>query len=292
MDGSPTWSLGPLVFDPDTPDSFGVHWILVKEEGFWASPATGAEVTQHLSRHGAIRTPGYKSERTITLEGRAFAPDAAALRHASIRLSGLLTDPHVPVTLTCHSEIGAICCDVFLDDQILTTPTETAAFGFEWSLQLVAPDPRRYSLDWSQARTGLPSPGQGGLSFGAGLAFGRGLSFGATASAGTVHLTHHGTAPTTPLLTLAGPLTRPVLTAPHGTLAYLGDIERGDHITIDPAVPSATLNGRESVRHLLYPAHFAAFTLPAHGSVALRLHHDGPADADGALMCAWRHAWF
>lgn len=114
MEGSPVWSLGDIVFDPDTPD-----------------------------RHGTIRTPGWKSERTITLEGRAFSPDIPTLRRAAARLTGLLADPHRPLPLTCYAETGPVNCDEFLDDQILTTPGQVAAPRVEWSLQVVAPDPRR-----------------------------------------------------------------------------------------------------------------------------------------------------
>ncbi|MFI0465334.1 hypothetical protein ACH347_14755 [Saccharopolyspora sp. 5N102] len=290
MNGSPVWSLGGIVFDPSNPDSYGVHWILETEEGFWAAPATNAELHPHLSRHGAIRTPGWKTERTITLEGRAFARDIPTLRRAATRLTGLLADPHRPVALTCYAETGPVTCDVFLDDQILTKPGQVAAPSIEWSLQLVAPDPRRFSLEYSHARAGLPSPGSGGMRFGSGLAFAGGLRFGDGASSGTLHLTNPGTEP---LLTLHGPLVRPELTTSTGQqIAYVDAVTNGQHLVIDTGAATAALNGRTNVRHRLFPADFAAFTLPAAGELSIRVSYDGPHDAAGYVAAAWRHAWF
>ncbi|WP_338601600.1 hypothetical protein [Saccharopolyspora sp. SCSIO 74807] len=302
MDGSPIWSLGPVVLDPERPDHNGVHWILTSEEGFWASPATNAELNPQLSTHGAFRTPGWKTERTITLEGQAFAPTAAALRRASAALTGLLSDPTTPVTLTCHSEIGAQSCDVYLDDQILTKPTETAALGFEWSLQVVAPDPRRYSSAWYRTSTGLPSQGAGGLKFGSGLDFEHGLHFGSGASSGAMVFSNEGTAPTAPLYTLHGPLHWPRLTVDAGgsraVLAYEATLRDGQSLVIDPAVPTALLDGRTPVRGRIFPAQFGEFVVPAAsfdrepGRLHVRLSHDGPAGAEGRVEAAWRHAWF
>ncbi|MDA3624825.1 hypothetical protein OU415_05205 [Saccharopolyspora sp. WRP15-2] len=293
MDGSPQWSLDSISFGPDKPDSRGVHWILTQEEGFWAGSATGAELHPHLSRHGAIRTLGWRAERTITLEGRAFAPDVATLRRAANQLTGLLADPHRSVPLTCYSEIGPVTCDVFLDDQILTKPGVTATPSFEWSLQLVAPDPRRYALDWCHACTPLSSAGRHGLRFGDGLDFEAKLSFGAGASSGTLHLANDGTAPTEPLLTLHGPLVRPVLSTSQGRqIAYADTLPAGQYLVIDTGAPTAVLNGRTNARYRLFPADFAAFTVPAGGELSIRLDHDGPREAAGHLEVAWRHAWF
>ncbi|TDC92348.1 hypothetical protein E1161_13320 [Saccharopolyspora aridisoli] len=302
MDGSPIWSLGPLTFDPEQPDRRGVHWILTSEEGFWATPATNAEINPQLATHGAFRSPGWKSERTITLEGQAFAPDAAALRRASAALTGLLSDPTIPMALTCYSEIGALTCEVYLDDQILTKPTETAAFGFEWSLQVVAPDPRRYSLAWHRSDIGLPSQGRGGLKFGDGLNFQHGLRFGLGASSGAMVLINEGTAPSAPLYSLHGPLHRPRLTVNTGgstaVLAYDAALNEGQTLVIDPAVPTALLDGRTPVRGRIFPAQFDRFVIPAAsfdgepGRLCVRLGHDGPTGAEGHLEAAWRHAWF
>jgi hypothetical protein len=304
VEGSPIWSLGPLTFDPEQPDRHGVHWILTSEEGFWATPKTNADLNPQLATHGAFRTPGWKTERTISLEGQAFASDFPTLRRASAVLTGLLSDPSTALALTCYSEMGALTCDVYLDDQILTKPTETAAPGFEWSLQVVAPDPRKYSLAWQRSKTGLPSQGRGGLQFADGLHFtaGRGVSFGDGHSSGAMLLRNDGTAPTAPLYALHGPLHRPRLTVTTGTraavLAYGGTLHQGQSLVIDPAVPTARLDGHVPQRQRLFPADFADFVIPAAsfdgepGQRCVRLSHDGPSRAEGRVEAAWRHAWF
>jgi hypothetical protein len=171
-------------------------------------------------------------------------------------------------------------------------------------VQVVAPDPRKYSLSWQRADTGLPSHGTGGLRFGDGLHFGtgRGLSFGRGHSSGAMLLRNDGTAPTAPLYILYGPLHRPRLTVTTGrrtaALAYDGTLHEGQSLVIDPAVPTALLDGHIPQRQRLFPADFVDFVIPAAsfdrqpGQRCLRLSHDGPSRAEGRVEAAWRHAWF
>lgn len=312
--GANVWILDWLRMhpDPDTRDSAGVQWILTKEKGFWGTPATNAEFSARLARHGAYRSPGWKKQRTISLTGRAYAADDVVLRQAEANVLGLLADPKTPGVLTCESEIGALTCDVFLDDEILCTPLEVVSEpGFEFSLQVVAPDPAKYSIERQSMSTGLPRDSGDGLDFtqlvqpdtNQGLYFGMGadddgLVFGESNASGLMRLANRGTAPTSPVYTLYGPLTNPTLTAGTAAMRYNAQLLAGQFVVIDPAVPSVLLGGTAVRRQLLNPAQFDAFAIPPAtadgqpGLLTVGLTHSGPVTDTGSVTATYRAAWF
>ncbi|WP_027944025.1 phage tail domain-containing protein [Amycolatopsis taiwanensis] len=313
--GANTWSLDWLTMSPDEDyrDSQGVQWLVTQEKGFWGSPGTNATFSSRLGRHGAYRSPGWKKQRTITLTGRAYAEDYSVLRQAEANVLGLLSDPTQPRTLTCYSEIGALTAEVHLDDEILCTPLDVISEpGFEFSIQVVAPDPAKYSLEQQVMSSGLPhDTGDDGLDFNQvvlpdtnrGLYFGLGaaddgLVFGTSNATGFMRLTNRGTAPTTPIYTLYGPLTNPTLTAGAATLRFNAVLSEGEFVVIDPAAPSVLLGGTAVRRQLLNPAEFAGFAIPPAsasgepGLLSVGLTHTGPITATGYVTASFRAAWF
>lgn len=313
MEGANVWCLDWLTMDPGehARDSRGVQWVCTEEKGFWSSPGPKAELTARLNQHGSYRPPGYKQSRTISLKGRAFARDWEVLRQAEADVLGLLSDPQTPGDLTCHSELGALTCQVYLDDEILCTPyanlTEPAV---EFSLQLVAPDPRKYAVETQVMSTGLAQDAGDGLDFAQvgtfpddqdGLFFGfgdtDGLFFGTNIS-GFMTLTNRGTAPTFPIYTLHGPLTSPALTAGSYTIRYNANLAAGEFVVIDPLAPSVLLGGTAVRRHLVNPAQFQGFAVPAAdpdgdpGALSVGLTHSGPVTDAGWVDAEFRSAWF
>ncbi|MFK0249287.1 hypothetical protein ACIQUM_31700 [Amycolatopsis azurea] len=313
-DGAHVWTLDWLTMHPDgdVRDSAGVQWILTQEKGFWGSPGTNAEFSSRLARHGAYRSPGWKKQRTISLTGRAYADDFIVLRQAEANLLGLLSDPRTPRTLTCLSELGALTCEVFLDDEILCTPLKVVSEpGFEFSLQVVAPDPAKYSVERQTMSSGLARDALDGLDFNQvvqpdanqGLFFGMGadddgLSFGTSNATGFMQLTNRGSAPTTPVYTLYGPLTSPMLTAGASAMRYNGTLAAGEFVVIDPNAPSVLLGGTAVRRQLLNPAQFGGFAIPpasrtgGPGVLSVGLTHSGPAADTGYVTAVFRSAWF
>lgn len=162
MEGSPIWSLGDLILDPEANrnisyhDGDGIHWFLEEEQGFWGAPGNTGERIQRFNQHGAIIGPGWKEERIIKLKGYAFAPTHEKLRLASAAITGLMGDPYTGTPLTCYSEMGEMTCQVWLDGEIITQPHRSSTPAITWDMQLVAPDPRRYSTQWVTMSTGLP----------------------------------------------------------------------------------------------------------------------------------------
>lgn len=306
MYGASVWQLDWLALDPDPDarDADGVQWFATKVEGFWGSPKPDMIFAPKVNQHGVFRTPGWKRQRIISVTGRAYAATDAVLRMAEARVSGLLGDDDTEAAFLCYSDIGPLECNVVLDANIITTPLQTVSEpGFEFSLQLAAPDPRKYGRDWQKMTTGLPYnvPGTG-LSFtglGGGIDFvtAGGLHFGAPAQAGSLDLRNVGTAPVSPRFTFNGPLTTPTLTTAAGTLTYNGTVAAGESVVIDTAIPSV-LRGTTTVRHLLSPANFYAFAIPkadSHGKpgvLSVRLSHAGASTATGYVTADFRSAWF
>ncbi|MBB5154950.1 phage tail family protein [Saccharopolyspora phatthalungensis] len=312
--GAHVWTLDWLTLHPDGDyrDASGVQWILTKEQGFWSSPATNASLSPRLARHGAYRSPGWKKQRTISLTGRAYADDYAVLRQAESNVLGLLSDPMKPATLTCYSEIGALCCEVYLDDEILCTPLDVISEpGIEFSVQVVAPDPAKYAVEQQVMSSGLPRDAGDGLDFSQiiagdtnqGLFFGwgaddDGLTFGTSNASGFMLLTNRGTAPTTPVYTLYGPLTNPTLTAGTASMRYNAVLAAGEYVVIDPAAPSVLLGGTAGRRQLLSPAQFGAFAVPPAsptgepGVLSVGLTHTGAVTDSGYVTAVVRSAWF
>lgn len=314
MLGGQVWQLENITFHHsyNVRDSNGVQWILTKEEGFWGTPGTNATLSPRLNKHGMFRSPGWKKERIISLTARCYHPDYQVLRQAEANVLGLLSDPLSAGKLTCYSEIGTLSLDVYLDDAILCTPLDIVSEpGVEFSIQLVAPDPRKYSPDTQTQTVGLPQDSGDGLDFSQvvspdsnpGLYFGlptttSGLAFGTFNGSGFMTLTNPGTAPASPVYTLYGPLATPVLTTSTGySMRYNGTLAAGDYVTIDPAAPSVLLNGATSRRELLYPAKFEAFNIPpaygsASGTLTIGLAHSGASTAGGYATATYRTCWF
>lgn len=311
--GANTWQLDWLTMSPerDQRDAAGVQWVCTKEVGFWGSPATNATLTPRLNRHGVYRSPGWKKQRVITLTGRAYASDLAVLRAAEANVCGLLSDPTVPGTLTCISEIGSLTCSVFLDADTVCTPVDAVSEpGFEFSLQLHAPDPAKYAVETQMMTTGLPVDAGDGLDFqqvvtpdtNQGLFFGvgdpDGLMFGTSNASGFMTLTNRGTAPTSPVFTLYGPLTNPTLTVGTASLRFNAQLAAGEFVVIDPAAPSVLLGGTASRRQLLNPAQFQGFRIPPAtpdgrpGVLSVGLTHTGAVTDTGYATAVFRSAWF
>lgn len=295
-------------------DSLGVQWILMEEQGFWDAPDVRSDLVERVNAHGAYVGPAYKQERVITLRGRFYSHDPRQMRAAWARITGMGADPTEFLSLSCDTEIGTMASDVRLDGKVETKPLQLLnVHGVEFSMNLVAPDPRKYSDQWHTMRAELPQANVGdGLDFAVATGGGFGptyrglvhpLTFGTSNSTGFLQLTNGGTAPTCPVYTLTGPLTTPTLTATTGTttaqMRYNGSLDAGQSIVINPAVPSVLLGGTASRRHLLNPANFQGFFIPAadnatgtEGVLNVGLTHAGAVTTGGYATARFRDAWF
>jgi hypothetical protein len=266
-----------------TVDASGVDWRLMTLEG-WDSPDSRSEFTERESDHGAWASPVYLSARPITLTGTILAPSQALLEAAmdQLRAAAGLTDTLLTVWETTPKQAVVRRSGKPLMQYL----TDTKA---SYSVLVTAADPRRYSTTQSTGTTALPSV-SGGLTFPVTFP----ITFSATAVAGSITAVNSGNVDTRPVLTIAGPVVAPSVSAlyPDGTvrqLIYSLDLASGDVLTIDSDARTVLLNGTVSRRRFLsVPAGWP--TIPAGAAVTYQFQ-SSTYNATARLTATWRSAW-
>ncbi|MFJ8027461.1 hypothetical protein [Streptomyces sp. NPDC096311] len=264
-------------------DSSGVAWFLQGVEG-WDSPEVRAELQDREADHGSWASTVYLGSRPITLTGTVEAPDRASLDGALDQLyaAAALTDTTLTVWEATPKQAtvrrsGKVLAQ-YVTDRVAT-----------YSVLVTAADPRRYSTTLQSGTTGLPAT-TGGLTFP--VAFP--ITFSATTVSGQINAANSGSMDTRPVLTIAGPVVAPVVSALYadGTvrqLIYSLDLASGDVLTIDTDAHTVILNGSTSRRRFMtVPSGWP--TVPAASSVNYQFQ-SGTYNALAMLTATWRSAW-
>lgn len=139
---SPVYMLGDR-WAANVRDEHGVYWVVTREEGWSSSPPVTARVAEQDAQDGAFVGPGRLGSRVITLEGTADAPTREAMVAAQHRLTSVLP-PRERALLRVEEAHMARQSYVRLGDQIEVK--DRGALVFDWTLTLVAGDPRRYAI--------------------------------------------------------------------------------------------------------------------------------------------------
>lgn len=265
-------------------DVNGVDWILTKEEGWFGSPAIKAIRNDRPASRGVYRGVEFRGARVIVLEGTIAAPSVMALQNAIDQLTGVCPDPHLLYPLTVTSVNSTRYCNVALDAPISTTPI--SAYTVAFSLQLVAPDMRRFDQAATTVSTGLPTAGTGGLAYPVHYP----VPYGRPGLTGSVTVTNTGTSDADLLFTLAGALTTPTITRGDtgDVLTYNGTLAATDTVVIDTSTGSV-LQGGINRRPLLTANQW--FSIPAQSSINLLLRSGNTGDT-GTLTVSYRNTWY
>jgi hypothetical protein len=165
-----------------------------------------------------------------------------------------------------------------------TKIADTTPYTFNWSLQLTAPDPIRYSTDQHTASCGLPQPGLG-------IQFPIQqwpLDFGQP-SGGSLVLGNAGTVTTWPVWTITGPCNQPVIrSATTGQALGFGlTLAGGDVLVVDVSARTVRLNGA-SRRSALLPGSTWFGVPPGNTGILFDAQRT---DTTAVLAAAWRDAW-
>ena len=265
-------------------DANGVAWALQDLQG-WDGSEVRSEYTDREADHGSWASPVYLGSRPITLAGNITAPDRPSLESAleQLRSAAALTDTTLVVyeltspkqTLVRRSGKPLFA---YVTDRIAT-----------YSVLVTAADPRRYSTTLQTGTTGLPST-TGGLTFP--ITFP--VTFSATTVSGQIGAVNSGSIETRPVLTIAGPVVAPTVSAlyPDGTvrqLIYSLDLQSGDVLTIDTDAHTVILNGVVSRRRFMsVPSGWP--TIPAGANVTYQFQ-SSTYNASPTLTATWRSAW-
>jgi hypothetical protein len=213
----------------NTVDADGVIWKVIdgQWEGWDGSPGSTTEVDQRTNDHGAYATPGFLPPRYISVGGSVRAASHAQLHNASRRLTNTIKLSEFPLRVV---ERGGL----ELTAQVrrfgaIKFRTVTDTYG-QWSVGLVALDPRKYGITEYALPLTLPSV-SGGLVWP--LTWPVIWSAEISPSSGTV--TNAGNTDAYPTFEITGPVTDPIVTHEEtGRLMRFGiTLGVGQRLTID-----------------------------------------------------------
>jgi len=229
-------------------DAFGVLWTVEKAKGWWDAPPMRTDRKPKAQQAGSSPATGHAGEKLITLQGKAKAPDTAALEAAATRLAAILASGGMG-DLVGISAYGALSMSVSLEDAPEFDPVSRDLAV--WQLTVAAPDPLKY---------GPPTYGYATLSTstpGAGRIWPRawptdwGIPAGVTP--GAVAVPNAGTAPYWPRLRVDGPSPNPTVSMVEtgAWVRYGGTLLAGQWLDFDMANRRVLLQGQVSVRQLV-----------------------------------------
>lgn len=279
----PQVTVGGLSFNVG-PDTNGVEWIISEESGWYSTAGIKTTRSEKSSALGVIRMQEWKGGRSIAFNGTIAAPTQTLLRRAIDSLLGVCPLPDQLYTLTVTDESGvATTASVSIDGQILTKAQSATSSTF--SLQLFAPDPRRFG----PAHTATVQQGTsatGGVMYPVTYP----VAYGTPGTTGSTQVTNNGTAYSDLVFTLNGPLKNPVIrnSTTGDQISYTGTIPSGAYVTIDTASGSCLYNGTQNYRAFLAPNMW--FTLPAHSSITVAFSAT-PGDT-GTLSIAYTDSYY
>lgn len=200
---SPVYFLGSWA--GNVVDDNSVEWVVTKEEGWSSSPPVRPTIGNRAASDGAWGGPGFYGARVVNLSGRAKASSRVGMLAAKDRIKAAI-GVRDPATLTVQEAHLTRIASVRLADQIeLVDVTDQI---FDWSLTVVATDPRRYSQFATTVTAILPV----GLTSGRTYARTYPLVYGgaATGGSGSVFVSNDGDFDQAPaVITFFGPLISP-----------------------------------------------------------------------------------
>lgn len=279
----PSWAPAPFVIPIGSVDANGVAWLLKSVTG-WDGPPTVGQVIQRSADHGGWASAQYYGPRLITLNILASAPDQATRDLAKEQL--VQACPVSDLATFTYNEPVPKQAFVRQNGSASIQMTYPTLCDVEFSIPLVAPDPRKYSTIPLLATATLPAPVINPLTFPVTLPIGFPGSTPPIDSA--VTCVNSGTFETRPVITVAGPVSSPsvvnAVTAQAITFTGL-DLAATDQLIISTDARQAFLNG------VFYPADVqSAWWVLNPGSTQVYL--TGENFSGGAvLVVSWSSAW-
>lgn len=241
---SPTFSLDGWSAGDKVVDAFGVKWTLREAEGWDDDPDVRLALESRPQDHGGFDGDAFFESRYITLAGIAEAPDEVAAYQARDRVRAVCSALSERLPLTVIEPHLTRRCLVRRAGRTRVGPTTDAVF--QWQLDLVAPDYRKYSDALSTVVLTLPESGASGVTFPVTFPLVIPVAVGSTGMAVAVNA---GEVPTPLTVTIPGPVTNPALenltTGHRINLSY--DLLAGDSLLVDFDNKVVLLNGSQPI---------------------------------------------
>jgi hypothetical protein len=269
LDGT-TWNNGP--------DAAGNRLIVRSSRGWTGSAPPRPDIQPRPTSSGGYRGPNYRAPRVVELVGLAEAPSAIARELLADQLAGLCLDPDTLYPLTRHEHGRTLTLWVELADKTSVIERRDGS-TLDVSLQLIAPDPLKYTADNPAVSTGLASAAASGMAWNGSPGVTGGAEWNgsptvtggvqwqdAVGSGGVLLLTNTGTAPApiTFTITPAGSVTNPTITnkTTSQRITYGGLLTASLQINTGTG---STVIGNTNVRGALTESEF--FMVPARSSL-------------------------
>lgn len=186
--------------------SLGVRWSKQRLIGWADGVATTLKRTQKPRAHGSWRSEAFYTDRTIIASGRISAADAGVVRDAVDAIKAACALSEVLLSVDEHGLTRTAMVSEADAPQITDYPT---ALVKDYSLQLVAADPRKYGAQFGGPggiSTLLPMS-SGGLTFP--ITFP--ITFPATVVTGQIGISNPGDVESPIRMRVDGPCTGPII---------------------------------------------------------------------------------
>lgn len=237
--GSDIVTLNGLQLTGGQPDEMGIRWRSGTLQG-WSSPGGTGGMDQRSRDHGGWAKKQFLTPRGIAIEGTAVSRSHVALHRAEDALIVACALDLVPLVV---EQAGMARQSLVRRDGPVLWEEITPGVA-KWSIQLVAPDPRKYGPE-RRYSTGLPSS-VGGLS----VPFTVPLTVDAVVTTGSFTVVNGGNFETPGRLVVRGPVQDPRITAVvdgrERTLAWDLTLGATDWLDIDLDRRTAYQNGTAS----------------------------------------------
>lgn len=233
-------------------DSSGCTWTVEEVQGWFTGSEVRTSVEPKSQQSGDWRGRAYRAGRVITLRGKVFCQDVAALEGAARRLSAILGDGGFG-EFAGSSDTGTILSSrVQLDSRPLFDPlTDRVA---TWQISVGSEDHLLYGPEVFSQTTLAATGGGAGLTYPLVYPLDYGVAPGVTPGAITV--ANAGTASYFPRLRIDGGslgVTNPVvsLVETGDTVRFNGTVGPGQHLDINWGTPRRVTVGDNpvSMRH-------------------------------------------
>ncbi len=264
-----TWVelLGVTLSGAEEPDS-GLIWSNL--EGWWGLPDARGDGDPIPGGHGRFRRSAiFRASRVITLTGHIYATDPLELVAVRDRLEAALAAGSGAMRVGTPAGIW----ERWVEIDTLKIEPDRGRRWTQFTVDMIAPDPRRYGPWQTLGPVGLPVR-EGGLTFPRPFPW----SFGAVAGGGALIVSNTGTISANPVFRVTGGgMSRLLVT----------DLTTGDRLLLDRPVPvgaevrfdcaarRAWADGQEVTRWLL---HRQWVEIPAGETHEFRFEASGGAD--------------
>lgn len=215
---------------------------LMEIEGL-GMPAVRSDVVEYANRHGGKNYTRFLSPRTVSLNGRVYGnSDADVMTTLHAIQSAMLPG----ATVVCRLQRPPFDMERFtarVNSGMDITVSPRMPLVSYYQIQLLAEDPRIFSdVQYTQEYSPTGTTASGGLTFP--LVFP--LSFPTTTS-NQMSVVNQGNFPTSPIITLRGPVERPIIAnETNGTqFVFTANLGSTDLVHIDVHNRSTRLNGTE-----------------------------------------------